>query len=71
MTKRRFQKLTPLEKAQENAYNFAFNMYEALLVNVYMTSGSFDQADELSKVTDLPSNNISSGSQTSSGHQAA
>jgi hypothetical protein len=71
MSKRRFQKLTPLEKAQENAYNFAFDMYEALLVNAYMTSGSFDQDNDLIKVIDLPSNNISSGSQTSSGHQAA
>ena len=70
MSKRRFQKLTPLEKAQENAYNFAFDMYEALLVNAYMTSGSFDQDSDSVKVTDLPSN-ISSGSQTSSDHQAA
>jgi len=67
MPKKYISKLTPLEKAEKNAYNFAFKMYESLLISAYMTSGSLDDPEDLVIVENTPS----SGSFSSSEYQAA
>ena len=71
MSRRRFKKLTPLEKAQEDAYNVAYNLYDALLINAYMISGSLDEDIEFVNMPSGGTTLITSGSQTPSGHQAA
>ena len=67
MPKKYTSKLTPLEKAEKKAYNFAFKMYESLLISAYMTSGSLDDPEEHAVVGNTPS----SGSFSSPEHQAA
>jgi len=67
MTKKYFSNLTPLEKAEHKAYNFAFNLYESLLVSVYMTSGSLEIPGDIF----LTGSFYPSGSQSSSEQQAA
>ena len=38
--------MTPFEKAEYNAQDFAYKMYESLLVSEYMLSGSLPMADK-------------------------
>ncbi len=71
MSRKRFQKLTPLEKAQEAAYDVAYNLYDALLINAYMASGSLDEDIEFVNMPSVGTTQITSGSQTPSGYQAA
>ena len=68
MKKYKIRKLTPLEKAQQDAQDFAYNMYESLLVNAYMISGSFVPDQDILEVVLGYSSHPTSGSQGPDGH---
>ncbi len=67
MTKKYFPKMTPFEKAEHNAQDFAYKMYESLLVSAYMISGSLASLEEEQTVVNFNP----SGSNGSSESKAA
>ena len=67
MTKKYFSKMTPFEKAEYNAQDFAYKMYESLIVSEYMLSGSL----RVSKKTPTPTQFSPSGSQSGPDSRAA
>ena len=67
MTKKYFSKMTPFEKAEYNAQDFAYKMYESLIVNAYMLSGSLPASEKAS----APTLFSPSGSQNTSDSKAA
>ena len=67
MTNKYFSKMTPFEKAEYNAQDFAYKMYESLIVNAYMLSGSLPVTEK----TLTPTQFSPSGSQNTSDSKAA
>tara|TARA_A100001011_G_C14229639_1_gene808184 strand:- start:1030 stop:1233 length:204 start_codon:yes stop_codon:yes gene_type:complete len=67
MTNKYFSKLTPFEKAEYNAQDFAYKMYESLVISEYMLSGSLP----VSEKAPAPTQFSPSGSQNTTDSKAA